>query len=307
MFRVSSGTVLRWERELQGAPDQPTVGSLVKPTPPVRRFADVVRHVVQTLSLAGFPGDASVPSFLARAGWRLSRRTVQRIRKEKPFAPEPPKAESGGRAVRARYPNHVWMMDLTEIPGLFRLFSFKLAVVLDVFSRLPLAARVFLSEPSAADIAHLFAGAALRFGPPRHSVSDRGPQFTTDTFRRTLADHGVSHRYGAVGQTGSIALIDRFFLTLKTITKVTARPPLLRTDLERRLALLFVYHACLRPHQGLGGSTPAERFLGRRPAHLDAVPPPRGRPGERVQADPPFVLRFLDPERRLPYLACRAA
>ena len=306
-FRVSPGTILRWEREAQAAPDRPTVGSLVKPIPPVRRIADVVRHVVQTLTLAGFPGDASVAAFLARAGWRLSRRTVQRVRKEKPIAPETPKAENGSRAVRARYPNHVWMMDLTEIPGLLRLFSFKLAVVFDVFSRVPLGARVFLSEPSAAEITRLFVSTALRFGAPRHSVSDQGPQFTSETFRRTLAHHGVRHRYGAVGQTGSIALIERFFLTLKTVMSVGTRPPLLRPDLERRLALFFAYYACLRPHQGLGGSTPAERFLGLNPAHLDAVPPPRGRPGEHVVVSEPFVLRFLDPEKQLPHLARRAA
>jgi transposase InsO family protein len=229
------------------------------------------------------------------------------VRKEKPLAPEPLTAESASRAVRARYPHHVWMIDVTEIFGLLRLFSFKLAVVFDVYSRVPLAARVFLSEPSAAAIARLFTSTALRFGPPRHSVSDQGPQFTSEVFRRTLSRHGVRHRYGAVGQTGSIALIERFFLTLKAITKVGARPPLLHSDLERRLALFFAYYACLRPHQGLGGMTPAERFRGLRPAHLDAVPPPRGRPGEQVYVKPPFALRFLDPEKRLPHLVRRAA
>ena len=307
IFRVSSGTILRWEREAQGAPDRPTIGSLVKPTPPARRFADVVRQVVRTLTLAGFPGDASVAAFLARAGWRLSRRTVQRVRKEKALAPPPPKLENPSRAVRARYPHHVWMIDLTEIPGLLRLFSFKLAVVFDVFSRVPLAARVFLSEPSGAAIARLFASTALRFGPPRHSVSDRGPQLTSETFRGLLRRHGVRHRYGAVGRTGSIALIERFFLTLKTVTRLVGTPPFLKRDLERRLALFFAYYTWLRPHQGLGGRTPAEVFLGLPPAHLDAVPPPRGRLGEEVRVNPPFALRFLDPERRLPHIVRSAA
>jgi transposase InsO family protein len=308
-FRVSSGTILRWEREAQAAPDRPTVGSLLKPTPPVRRFADVVRHVVHTLILADFPGDASVAAFLTRAGWRLSRRSIQRIRREKPVArpPSPPLPATRSRGVRARYPHHVWMLDITEIPGLLRLFSFKLAVVFDVFSRLPLAARVFLSEPNATGIARFFVSAAHRFGPPRHSISDRGPQFTSQTFRRTLARYGVRHRYGAVGQTGSIALIERFFLTLKMIRTLGGRPPLPRSDLERRLALFFAYYGCLRPHQGLGGSTPAEAFLGLSPAHLDAVPPPRGRPGEQVHVSALFDLRFLDPEQALPYVVRRAA
>jgi transposase InsO family protein len=248
-----------------------------------------------------------VAAFLARAGWRLSRRTVQRIRKEKPLAPQPPELESGSRAVRARYPHHVWMIDLTEVPGLLRLFCFKLVVVFDVFSRMPLAARVFLSEPSGAAIARLFNSTALHFGPPRHSVSDQGPQFTSEVFRRALDQHRVRHRYGALGRTGSIALIERFFLTLKGITQLAAKPPLLRCDLERRLALSLAYYAHLRPHQGLGGMTPVERFLGLRPAHLDAVFPPRGRPGEESPASPPIALRFLDPEKRLPYLVQRAA
>jgi hypothetical protein len=68
MFRFSTGTVLRWEAEATAAPEQETVGSLLEPVPPVRRFADVVRHVVQSLTLAGFPGDGSVAAHLARVG-----------------------------------------------------------------------------------------------------------------------------------------------------------------------------------------------------------------------------------------------
>ena len=93
--------------------------------------------------------------------------------------PTPPASAERQRAVRARYPNHVWMLDLTEIPGFLRLFSFKLAVVLDAFSRAPLAARVFYQEPSGRDIAMLLARTARRFGRPRHSVSDQGAQFTS--------------------------------------------------------------------------------------------------------------------------------
>jgi hypothetical protein len=199
------------------------------------------------------------------------------------------------------------MLDLTEIAGFLRLFSFKLAVVFDVFSRIPLAARVFLGEPSGTDVAGLFAAAARRFGPPRHSVSDQGPQFTAEVFRRALDRRSVRHRYGALGRSGSIATIERFFRTLKAIAETRQRPPLLRSDLEQRLALAFDYYVWLRPHQGLGGATPGEVFVGLKPAHLEAVPPPRGRPGEHVELSPPFEIRYLDVERRLPYLVRKAA
>ncbi len=200
------------------------------------------------------------------------------------------------------------MLDLTEIPGFLRLFSFKLVVVLDVFSRMPLAARVFFAEPSGRDVARLLAAAARRFGPPRHSVSDQGAQFTSRAFKRALARLGVRHRYGAIGRSGSIAIIERFFRTLKTIARVRSNPPLLRADLERRLTLAFDYYAWLRPHQGLAGATPVEVYLGNKPDYLDAVTPPRGRCGEGTGIPPPpFEIRYLDPEQHLPYLVRKAA
>jgi hypothetical protein len=49
----------------------------------------------------------------------------------------------------ARYPNHVWMADLTEIPGFLRIFSCVLGGILDVRSRMPLAARLYPKQPTA--------------------------------------------------------------------------------------------------------------------------------------------------------------
>jgi hypothetical protein len=117
----------------------------------------------------------------------------------------------------------------------------------------------------------------------------------------------VRHRYGAIGRSGPIALIERFFRTLKALAQTRERPPLLKADLERRLATTFDYYVWLRPHQGLEGRTSAEVFLGRRPAHLDAVPPPRGRPGQGVEFTTGFEVHYLDREQRLPFLVRKAA
>jgi transposase InsO family protein len=198
------------------------------------------------------------------------------------------------------------MLDLTDIPGFLRLFAFKLAVVLDAFSRAPLAARVFFQEPTGRDVAKLLTRAARRFGPPRHSVSDQGVQFTSGPSRKALARLGVKHRYGAIGKTGSIAVIERFFRALKALAGVRQRPPLLRRDLESSLALALLYYLWLRPHQGLGGATPAELRLGSqhdRPAH----PPPRGVPDLAVNVALDVEIRHLDAEGQLPYLVRKAA
>lgn len=220
--------------------------------------------------------------------------------------PSPPLRKPIGRAVRTRHPNHVFMTDVTLIPSMFRISLFHVAVVFDVFSRLPLTGKVFASKPSGDAMAALMTAAAEGFGAPRHFVSDHGTYFTASAFRETLARLRIKPRFGAIGESGSIALIERFFRTVKTILRAAFSIPLIRRDLEDRLELALIHYAHFRPHQALGGATPAEVYLGLPPAHLAAVPPPRGQPGHDV-GEPPFEISFLDEDGRLPVLLPKAA
>jgi putative transposase len=305
MFALSINTIARWDAEAESSPGGETVGSLLRPTPPVRRFADVVRHTVQAMALIGFGGNDIIARTLARAGWKISSRTVARIRREPPRLRPSPSAEAG-HSVRAKYPNHVWMADLTEMPGLFRLFAWKLAIVFDVFSRMPLGWKLFRAEPAASEITSLIEKAASRHGRPRHFVSDQGSQFTAVEFRQTLARLGIRQRFGAIGKTGSISLIERFWRTLKSVSAVKLLKPLIQIDLERRVATALAFYAFHRPNQALDGATPAEIYYGLTPAYVSAIPPPRGRPGQSVAFDAPAVA-FLDADRRLPILLPKVA
>jgi transposase InsO family protein len=188
------------------------------------------------------------------------------------------------------------MADLTEVPAFFRLIRFKVAVVFDVFSRMPLAADVYTQEPTANDIDALLRLAITRHGPPRHFVSDQGPQFRSRCLRRTFRHFGVRHRCGAIGRVGSIAIIERFWRTLKESWGGVLLAPLLPTDLRRTLDLALVHYAYLRPHDALGGARPAEAYFRIRPP--TSGPPPRGRPGEQAAA-PDIGIVHLDPGRRL--------
>src|SRR5664280_40753 len=306
MFRVSTETIARWEMETTTA-----VGGiahpLVAPNPPVRRFADVVRAVVKTMELSGFGGNDLIARTLARAGWKLSSRTVGRIRRERWSSSPPPEAASGvPRAVRAKRPNHVWMVDLTDVKGLFGLVTFKVAVVFDAFSRMPLSVRVFSKEASAREIARFVSKTGRRHGRPAHFVSDHARCFTGQAFRHMLRKLGGKQRFGAVGKKGSIALIERLWRTLKDTLGLRLMGPLVAEDLAAKIEMGLVHYAHFRPHQGLGGATPAEIYFGRTPAHLSAIPPPRGRPGE-APMDLPFCVDYLDAERLLPMLVQKAA
>jgi transposase InsO family protein len=306
MFRVSTETIARWEMETT-SPDEEAPRPLVAPNPPVRRFADVVRAVVKTMELAGFGGNDLIARTLARAGWKLSARTVGRIRRERwPASRMPEAASTVPRAVRAKRPNHVWMVDLTDVKGLFGLVIFKVAVVFDAFSRMPLSARVFSKEASAVEIARFVSRTSKRHGRPAHFVSDRARCFTGGIFRRKLLRLGVKQRFGAVGKRGSIALIERLWKTLKDTLGLRLLRPLAAEDLMEKIEMGLLHYAHFRPHQGLGGATPAEAYFGRTPAHLLAIPPPRGRPGEGPMKSP-FRVAYLDAERLLPVLVRKAA
>jgi transposase InsO family protein len=306
MFRVSTETIARWEMETTST-DREAPRPLVATNPPIRRFADVVRAVVKTIELAGFGGNDLIARTLARAGWKLSARTVGRIRKERwPVPRVPEKASRVPRAVRAKRPNHVWMVDLTDVKGLFGLVTFKVAVVFDAFSRMPLSVWAFSKEASSREIARFVSKAARRHGRPAHFVSDHVRCFTGKIFRRTLLWLGVKQRFGAVGKKGSIALIERLWRTLTDTLGLRLLRPLVAEDLAATVELGLLHYAHFRPHQALGGATPAEVYFGRTPSHLLAIPPPRGRPGEGPM-DSPFQVEYLDAERLLPVLVPRAA
>ncbi len=113
-------------------------------------------------------------------------------------------------------------------------------------------------------------------------------------------------RFGAVGKIGSIALIERLWKTLKDALGLRLLRPLAAEDLRRKVELGLIHYSHFRPHQGLGGATPAEICFGRVPAHLSALPPPRGRPGDGP-SEPPFRVGYLDAEHRLPVLLRKAA
>jgi len=139
-----------------------------------------------------------------------------------------------------------------------------------------------------------------------HFISDHARCFTGQVFRRKLLRLGVKQRFGAVGRKGSIALIERLWRTLKDTLGLRLLRPSAAEDLMEKVEMGLAHYSYCRPHQGLGGATPAEAYFGRTPAHLSAIPPPRGRPGE-VPMVLPFRIEYLDAERLLPVLARKAA
>ena len=303
-FLLCPNTVFNWEAAAK--PESRTVGAPLEQTPPVRRAADVVHSLAQLMTSLGFGGPDLVTRTLARAGWKLSARSVGRYRREKIVPPPPSPQVPGSRRtthpVVARFVHHTWMMDISEVKQ-FLGPTLQMATVFDAFSRVPLALQVFDQTPTGRDMQALLRTAARAFARPKYLITDKGCQFVERGFLKAAHRLGAEHRFAATDSILATARLERFWRTLKeTASLYGLHLPLTGEDLERRLEIALLYYLCFRPHEGLGGATPAEALLGTPPAHQMAVEPPRGRPGEGP-AQAPFAINYLDPgNRRFPIL-----
>jgi transposase InsO family protein len=178
-----------------------------------------------------------------------------------------------------------------------------LAAVFDAHSRVPLFLRLFDARPGADDMATLLRSAAEAFGSPRYLLTDLGGEFTGALFAQAAAGLGILHRFASADNIKATARLERFWRSLKEMAGLRGLQLALTVDdLERRIEIALLHYLCFRPHEGLGGATPVEVFLGLEPAHLGAVEPPRGMPSED-RGDAPFRLGFLDESnRRFPVL-----
>jgi putative transposase len=336
-FQVSEATIAAWGQRLDEGGPNPL---LLTPTP-VNKYPEFVRAIVQRLQcLGGHLGKVKIAQVLARAGLHLAASTVGRIRKEPPARePTPPPVKpmpSARRVVTAKHPNHVWHADLTVVPtraGMwtswlpFALpqcwpFCWWVAVVVDHYSRKALGFAVFKKQPTSEQVRVFLGRLIAQVGAtPKYLVTDSGTQFTAEEFGAWCQRHGVRHRKGAVGQTGSIAVCERFIRTLKDgCTRVLAVVPLVQKSLRRELSLFFAWYNQDRPHATLGGATPDEVYFDRRPANqaprFEPRPNwPRGSPCAKpqtlVKGQPGVVLDvkvdFAVGRRHLPRVTLRRA
>jgi len=160
-------------------------------------------------------------------------------------------------------PNHVWLADLTSI-SLLGLRSIWIGAGVDVFSRKVLSIRAWACVPKAADVRLLLRAAIRIAGAPKYLVTDQGCQFKASALSKFLRRRRILRRYGAVARWQSVAVIDRFFESLKQecASRWMVLQPIERVnDALHRYTDWFARH---RPHQGLGGRTPDDVYFRRR-------------------------------------------
>ena len=184
-------------------------------------------------------------------------------------------------------------------------FCWWIAVVIDQFSRRVNGFALFTEAPSSVDVCKFLDRVAARTGSrPKHVITDKGRQFFCETFKAWCRDQGIRPRFGAVGRKGSIAIVERFFRSMKSECTRRILVPLGFDPMRQEVACYATWYNLHRPHQGLGGLTPAEARDGEThsamsfetrphwPAHLDEE-------RERVRRLH-LVVKFMDARRQLP-------
>jgi len=325
-FLISAATIAGWLKRV----DEKGAGALIQVASPVNRFPDFVDRLVQRLKLS-FPamGKVRIAQLLGRAGLQLAATTVGRMVKRQP-APPPPASEAGSdaranrnagavRTVTAKYPGHVWNVDLTTVPigaGFWVLwipralaqcwpFCWWFMFVLDHFSRRVVGFSVFTKEPTGQQVCEVLDRAVEQVGrAPKYTVTDQGPQFWGE-YRAWCKRHGVKPRYGAVGEHGSLAVIERFFLTLKTEAMRVLMVPFRLAAMRAELVAFVGWYDAHRPHQSFGGRTPAEVYeelerADQREGSGSATPLTLGKPLA-------LKVSHLEGRKHLPIVELRAA
>jgi transposase InsO family protein len=180
--------------------------------------------------------------------------------------------------------------------------------VVDHFSRSVVASASLEKEPTTREVCAVLDAAVSKAGrPPRHIVSDQGAQFRGE-YRAWCAHNGVLHRYGAVGEHGSIAIIERFWRTLKDECFRRILVPLAKPTFDEELAAYLHWYHAARPHQALRGATPAEVLAGcskagtdRRIETRERFPLPKtGPPTRRLEGELKLVVTYQSGREHLP-------
>lgn len=158
-------------------------------------------------------------------------------------------------------PNQMWQSDIFT----FRLggrYAYVIAF-LDDYSRFMVGADLFRS-PTAEAVIEVYRQAVAEYKPPKEMLTDNGRQYTswrgTSRFEAELKKDGVAHFKSRPHHPMTLGKIERFWETIWQDFLTRAQFESFDSARER-IKFWIKYYNHKRPHQGIGGLCPADRFF----------------------------------------------
>ncbi len=227
LFLLAPATVAWWAQRV----DEQGPQALLQLRQPVNRFPDLVRYAVQRLkSLCPTRGKVKSAQILARAGLPLSPTTVgRRWREPTPLVIKQPEG-STARVVTAQCPNQLWHLDLTIVPTVSGFgtpgvpcalppggpFGGWVAVASDPYSRGLMSRAVFPPKPDSRTVGTLLESVIGSVDArPQDLVCDQDQVCWCQTCKDGWRRNEIKPRSGAVGEHGSLAVVERALRTRK--------------------------------------------------------------------------------------------
>lgn len=167
---------------------------------------------------------------------------------------------------RAR-PNQLWQSDLFTF--LLKRENRRLYVVvyLDDHSRFVVGYGVWASAGGAL-VREVLEAAIANYGAPEEVLTDNGPQYVTwrgtSAFARLLERRGIRHLVARPRRPQTLGKTERFWGSLWRECLQSAVFASLE-DARRRVGHFIDYYNFQRPHQGIGGLVPADRYFAAAP------------------------------------------
>ena len=237
-------------------------------TPTLRKVSEQIRKRIEEKRLSNpQSGVQRISDELRRdEALSVSAETVRQVVNDAGLgnpAPESKRRPPQIRRFERELPNAMWQIDIFTFE-LKRMYKVYLVGMIDDHSRYIVGHGLFRQQTAEA-VQAVVKGAIGQWGAPRELLSDNGRQFAawrgTTQFQKILAREGIQHVRSAPHHPMTLGKIERFWKTLWT-EFLSDQTFASFADAQQRLAYWIQYYNHQRPHQGIDGAAPADRFYG---------------------------------------------
>ena len=264
---LSAATLYQWKKRFEargpaGLEDGPRgrkAGS---------RLAEPIRRAIVMLKRAHPDwGQDRIHDVLLRSeGYGASPGAVALVLEEEGYvveeAPTVPHEAPVRRFERAR-PNELWQTDLFTFLLKRENRRVHLVAFMDDHSRFIVGYGLHASA-SGALVREVLEAAIANFGAPVEVLTDNGTQYKTwrgvSEFTQLLTRRGIRHVVASPRRPQTLGKAERFWGTLwrELLEKAIFQG---LDDARRRIGLFIDHYNFQRPHQGIGGAVPADRYF----------------------------------------------
>ncbi|MGH6996969.1 MAG: IS481 family transposase, partial [Phenylobacterium sp.] len=275
---VAKQTLHAWKRRFQELGPAGLVDEASKRGPTGSRLPEPTRRAILMLKQAN-PGWGCqrISDVLYRGpGLPASAAAVARVLKDAGYVTQEqatrPHPDHARRFERAA-PNQLWQSDLFTFMLKRQNRRVYLVAFIDDHSRYVVGYGLHASQNTAL-VLEVFRAAVTSCGAPQEVLTDNGAQYVTwrgtSLFAKELQKRGIRHLVSAPRHPQTLGKVERFWGTLWREC-LEAAVFLDLEDARQRIGLFLDYYNFRRPHQGLEGLTPADRFFNAAPQVLETM------------------------------------